>query len=188
MFGHHGGDVGVMVLHRADRAAVGVAMGPMRGPVQRMSVGHQHIRIDAGQRAQVSLRGVERRQRGEVVHVPNVLAEPGVPTVGDRHRVLQVRADRQCRRQSNRQRHGKRGIAAGPADRQLGTLDDANHGVVARNKDRPVMHQPAVGEVGQARHGVVVVITDRFSAKVSRCHHQHVGTGLVAGQPEQQNV
>ena len=63
-----------------------------------MPVGDEHLGRTPVIALQVARRGVERLQRGEVVHVADVRRQPGVAPVADAERVLQVAADRQRRR------------------------------------------------------------------------------------------
>ena len=81
------------------------------------------------------------------------------------------------------------GSGAYPRERLIGnstTVDHPHDGVVARHQDRPVVHQPAVGELRKPFQRIIVGEADRLSAEVARCHHQCRRAGLVAGQPEQQ--
>ena len=50
------------------------------------------------------------------------------------------------------------------------------------------MHQPAVGEVREPGECIVVVVADRFTAKVTRRHDQHSRAGLVAVDAEQEHM
>ena len=87
-----------MVLD-ADQLTRGpVLLGPASAPVARMPVGNQHLRLDAGEHAEVGLRRVEREQGGQVVHVADVPTHPGVATLTDAAGVLQVGPDRERRR------------------------------------------------------------------------------------------
>ena len=162
-----------------------------------MRVGDKHLRIHPGKCPQVLLCRVERRQRREVVHVADVLAQPGVLSVGDRQCVFEVGADRKGRRQRQRQRDGQWRVSAGAPDRQLdglipivGTADryHAHDGVVAGHEDRAVVHQPAVGQLRKPFQCIIIGEADRLSAEVARCHHECCGAGLVTGQPEEQRV
>ena len=166
VFGHHRRDMRVVVLHGSDRSACGVAVRPRGGPVQRMCVGDKHLRCDRGQLLQVPLCRVERGQRREVVHVADVLAQPGVLPVRDRHGVLQVGADGQRRRHRHRQARwaaARIRASAGSAVRRPPTT--RIDGVVARHQDRAVVHQPAVGEVRKPFERIVVGETDRLTAR-----------------------
>ena len=89
---------------------------------------------------------------------------------------------------ADRQRDRQRRVSAGAPDRQLDTVDHPHDRVVARHQDRPVMHQPAVGEPRKPFERIVVGEADRLTAEVARRHHQCSRAGLVAGQPEQQHV
>jgi hypothetical protein len=127
----------------------------------------------------VQLGGVERRQRGEVVHVADVLAQPRVSALGDGKRVLQVGADRKSRRHVDGQGDGQRGVTAGSPDGQLEGVHYPHDGVVARHQDLPVVHQPSVGQARKPRQRVVFGETDRLATEVARRHHQNLRTWLV---------
>ena len=153
-----------------------------------MRVGDKHIRGDTGQRLQMRLSRIERRQGGEVVHVADVLAQPGVLSVGDRHGVLQVCSHGQCRRHRDRQRDGQRRVSARAPDRQLDAVDHPHDRVIAGHQDGPVVHQPAVGEVRKPVEGIVIGEADRLATQIARRHHQRRRSRLIARQPEQQDV
>ena len=154
-----------------------------------MCVGDKHLRGDRGQFLQVPLCRVERGQRRQVVHVTDVLAQPRILSVRDRHGVLEVGADGQRRRYRHRKRDRQRRVTARAPDRQVRRRTTTPHdGVVARDQDRPIMHQPAVGQLRKPFERIIVGVADRLSAEVARCHHERRRAGLVAGQPEEQRV
>ena len=95
VFGHDGGDVGVVVLHRPDRSPVGIAARPGGGAVTGVCVGDKIRGVHSRQFPQVPLGRVECGQGGQVVHVADVLTQPRVLALGNGQRVLQVGADRQ---------------------------------------------------------------------------------------------
>ena len=86
------------------------------------------------------------------------------------------------------QRDGQRCVSAGAPDRKFAVAHDAHDGVVARDQDLPVMHQPAIGELRKPFQRIVVGVADRLTAEIARGHHQCGRAGLVAGQPEEQRV
>ncbi len=89
----------------------------------------------------------------------------------------------------HRQRDGQRCVSAGAPDRQLDCRTTTRtHGVVARDQDLPVVHQPAIGQLRKPFQRIVVGEADRLTAEIARGHHQCGRAGLVAGQPEEQRV
>ena len=125
VLGHHRCDVRMVMLHVPDWFGAAVATRPCGGAVSGMAVSDHDLGVDARECAQVPLGRVERRERGEVVHVADVLAQPRVPALGDGQRVLQVGADRQRRRHVDGQGDGQRGVPAGSPDGQLDGPDSA---------------------------------------------------------------
>ena len=61
-------------------------------------------------------------------------------------------------------------------------------GVVARDQDRAVVHQPAIREMRKPFERIVVGEADRFTGQVAGGHHQYGRARLVAGQAEEQRV
>jgi hypothetical protein len=153
-----------------------------------MPVGHQDFRPYPGQLGQVPLGAGERVDGAHVVHVADVLADPGVSAAGERAGVLQVGAGGQHRRHLERQGQRQRRVPPGAADRQLCPGDVPAHRIVARHPDAAVVAQPGVGQRGEPGQRIGVVGDDRLAGQIAGGHHQHVRTGWVAGQPEQQHV
>jgi hypothetical protein len=84
---------------------------------------------------------------------------------------------------------GQRRVPAGPPDRQLRPVQHADHGVVARDVDGPVVREHRVGEPRQAAGRVVVIEAQRLFADVGARHHQRVRHRLtVARDPGEQQV
>ena len=161
-----------------------------------MRVRDKDFGCDSGQRLEVSFGGVEGRQRGQVVHVADVLAQPRVLPVGDRQGVLQIATDGQRRRHRHRQRHRQRRVAAGPPDRAvrphlIGVSDTLTTRTTESSQGtrmaRSCISQPSARCESRCER-IVVGEADRFAAEIARRHHQHGRARLVAGQPEQQCV
>lgn len=106
VLGHRRGDMGVVVLHLAQRqsALLGGAPCPQGGAVAGMPVGDQQARCDGGEVRQMAGGPLEGVQGGQVVHVPDVRGQPGVAAVPGAEGVLQVAAHGQRRDHRNRQR------------------------------------------------------------------------------------
>ena len=133
-------------------------------------------------------RAVEGLQRREVVHVADVRRQPGVPTVADAERVLQVAADRQRR------------VHRPPAARPAAARSRASGAPAAgagRRGARPSRRTGTwigrswasqASASGEPDAGRGVVGDDRLAGEVAAGHHQHPRAGRVARQPEQQVV
>lgn len=136
---HHGRDVRVVVLHGADRPPGRVGASPVAGVVAGVAVGHQPGGRHPGEVLQMFLGPGQSADRGQVVHVADVLAQPGVAALGQRTGVLQVGAHGERRGHVEGQRERQRGVSARAAQRQLGTGGPAADRVVARHMDAPVV-------------------------------------------------
>ncbi len=118
---HHRRDVRVVVLHQVDRPVRRRGAGPAAGPVAGVPVGDQPRRADPGEHLEVPLGAGQRVERGDVVHVADVLADPGVPAARRRRRCS---SGRRRRRASAARRTAARSAAArtrgtgGPAARR----------------------------------------------------------------------
>jgi len=153
-----------------------------------VAVGHELFRNHPRERLEVLLRPGERLDGGQVVHVPDVLAEPRIPSGRDRAGVLEVTADGEGGTDLERQRHRQRGKPAGAAHRQLDAADDAGDRVVAGHVDPTVVGQPDVDERCKPHHRLIVIGDDRLPRGVARGHHEDVGAWGVCVDPEEQGV
>lgn len=163
---HHGRDVRVVVLHRADRPAGGVGAGPLAGVVAGVPVGHQTGRPHTGETLQVLLGPGQGANGGQIVHVADVLAEPGVAALGQGEGVLQVGAHGERRRDVERQRERQRCVPARSAEREFGAGHVPADGVVARHVDPPVVPQPRVDQRLQYGQRRLVVGDDRLARQI----------------------
>ena len=175
MLAHHRGDVGVVVLHRADRPARGVLARPGGGAVARVRVGDQQPGSDAGQLLEVPLGGGRAP--------PGWRGRRGRRCAGSARRSGRRRA-RRCssgRRPTastgvdlERQGHRQRGVAAGAAHGQLGAADDPGDRVVARHVDR-AGRGAATRRRGRraGRRASSSSVTIGSPDEVAGGHHQH---------------
>ena len=161
---------------------------PRSAAVARMSVRHQQFGRHVGHRGQLVGGRGEGLQRGEVVHVTDVPAQPGVSAGADREGVLQVAAGGQRRPDRHRHRDRQGCVAARPAHRKLIMVDHPEDGVVAGHLDRSVVLEPAVGEGLEAHPGVLIIGDDRLAGQIAAGHHQDAGPRRVTGQAEQEPV
>ena len=80
----------------------------------------------------------------------------------DRHRTWQRELDRRGR------------VASRPPQRQLAPRDDPCHRIVAAEMNRPVVRQEEVGDAGQPRDRVFVLVGDRLIGRVAAGHDQRL--------------
>ncbi|CAM5687589.1 hypothetical protein SAFG77S_04908 [Streptomyces afghaniensis] len=135
------------------------------------------------------LRPPGRLQGGQIAHVADVRAEPGVVALAEAQGVLQIAAhgERGPRRDRQPQRAGH--IPPGPAQHLLGAVGaHPQQGVVTGRGDGPVVGEPRVGQPGEPDQCLVVVRDDRFAGTVAAGHDQHARSRRIAGQAEQQGV
>ena len=178
VLGHHRRDVGVVVLHFG-HGVRGSAFGPSFRLVARVRIRGQPRRPDVVQVGELTGRALEGRPRLDAAHVADVLAHEGVLARGEAERVLQLTPDRERRtcREGESERH--RGVAPGTSQWQLvpAVPVDLEHGVVARDVDRPVVEQPRLGDAPQPSPGVFILVADGLVGQVATRHDQHVGHG-----------
>lgn len=109
---HDRRDVRVVVLHGAHGPPRRTVAGPVAGPVAGMAVRDQQRGHHPGEFFEVPLRAGQGVDRGQVVHVADVLAQPGIAALAQGAGVLQVRAHGERRRYVEGQRERQRGIPA----------------------------------------------------------------------------
>lgn len=103
VFAHHRRDMGVMVLDGPHRAVARMSAGPFGGSVARMRIRGELTRAHAGQFLEMAFGGVEGSQGRQIVHITDVLTQPGIPSLGDSAGVLEVGAHGERRRDRCRQ-------------------------------------------------------------------------------------
>jgi hypothetical protein len=109
--------------------------------------------------------------------------------VDEAERVLQFAADSQHRGAVATEVDGQRCVPARAANRQLPTVDDADHRVVARHVDRPVVVERRVAECRKTRRGIVFGEADGLVGAVGTGEHQRVGhLGIGSGDRREQQV
>ena len=189
VLGHHRGDVRVVVLHRAAPAGRRRARGPSRRTGSR-GAGRRPAapgRTPVSARRCVAVRS-SASSGGEVVHVADVLAEPGVAALGDAAGVLQVGADRQRRpRPSN---GSATGSGAYPRERRIGSSAPSTTRTPSRRRargSRRSWRSQASAMRREPLQRLGVVGDDRLAGQVAGRHHQHVGPG-ASPRAEQQRV
>ena len=96
-----------------------------------------------------------------------MLAQEQIAVGGQCHRVLEIGADSQDRRQRLVDAHRQRGVAAGAAQDQLALLHDAHDRVVHVAADRTVVHQQQVGDRPEPPQRVPLVDADRLVGQVA---------------------
>ena len=169
---HARGGVGVMVLD-ADQWTIEIE-GELRREVLRVEVVGDEVGDHAVQRRQVIDRLEERRVRGDVFEVADVVAGDHVAALGHRHRVLQLGPDGEDgdARRIERQGERLRSVATRAAQQLHSPGHRPRHGVVAADVDRPVVAEQPVGQRTQSGDGVVVLVGDRLVAEVAAGHHE----------------
>ena len=132
----------------AHRPARGIAVRPRGGAVARVRVGDHDVPGATPVRcSRCRSARVERRQRGQVVHVADVLAQPGVPALARPRRCSSGRRRRPAsaaRRPAARPAAARSRASGGPAARAPSTTrtTESSHGTwIGRS-----WQQPAVGE------------------------------------------
>ena len=172
MFGHDGDDVRVVVLHEDDVIRAGTCLGPVTSVVAGMRIRDGALRFDLVHVAELLDRTLEGDERLRAPHVADVLAHPRVVTSREAKGVLELAPDRQRRRDAGGQPNRQRRVAARAADRQFVTVDQADHRVVARHMDRPVVTDPCIGDAPQPLPSVRVLEADRLVGEVAARHHE----------------
>ncbi len=87
-----------------------------------------------------------------------------------------------------RQRDPGRHVAARAADRPRPARRDAHDRVVGAHVDRPVVQEERLGDAGQPRDGVLVVVGDRLVGDVAARHHQRHAVAVGQQQVVQRRV
>ncbi len=186
MFGHAGGDVGVMMLD-GDEGQVafrGPLFGPFGGEVAGVQVVDDGLGLDLEGAHEVVEGLAEEVEAGEVFKIAEVLALIGEAAAGEGEDIFEMAADGEERRGVERKRDGKRNKAAGAADELRSAVDDGGDGVVATLKDFAIVEEEGVGDGGKASAGFVVVDGDGLFAEVGGGHDE----GLDARVCEEQMV
>ncbi len=177
VLGHDRGDVGVVVLDFDDELAM-VRSGPGRGAVAGVTVGGDHLRGDGGVLLELIDTAFEGLDRLEVLHVPQVLAHPGVRGRCQADRVLQFATHRQDVASGRAHRNRQGSEAPGAPDGQDGLAHDPNDRVVTRDVDRPVVGEPGVAQMVEPLRGGGVVERDRLAVDVATRHDQRWSAGV----------
>ena len=175
--------VGVMMLDVADRTAGCVGGGPPAGLVAGVAVGGEELGADAGQRLEVRRGGFEGLLSAEVVHVADVLGQPGPAGARDAQGVLQVAADREHGRHAERQVDRQRRVTARPADRKLRLVHDPHDGVVAATWMGRSWVSQASARPARPFPGLVVVGDQRLAGRLPLVMTSAAGPGGSPGKP-----
>ena len=142
VFGHRGGDVGVVVLDAHERAGpAALPVGPPGGAVAGVPVGDQRRGPYAGRSTPAARSARSKaRWRAEVVHVADVRGQPGPPA---------RRRGRRCS-SGRRRRRGPAARAAGRVQRQRGVAARAaDRQRLARRRPGPRSRRTARGSAGR---------------------------------------
>ncbi len=169
---HDGREMGMVMLDQRDVASV-LLFGPPSGLVAGVGVGDDGRWVDAVHVVELAHRPLEGGQRLEAAHVADVLADPGRTTRGQAERVLQLTPHGEHRRHLEGQADGEGGIAPGTPDGEDVTVTHPHHRVVARHVDGPVVEQPGVRDVPEARPGVRILVADGLVGEVPARHDEH---------------
>ncbi len=103
-----------------------------------------------------------------------MLAHERLPINDQRHRILEIRAEREYRAIGGNRRDG-RGRVASSATEHHGARGTASHDrVLDPACDRPLAHEEGVGDAGESLRRVLVLVGDRLARAVGARHDQHV--------------
>ena len=175
VLGHHRCDVRMVMLHLDNRSSV--ALRPRRRQIPRVEIGGDRLRFNPEQVSEVAHGVVESGERLEVLHVPDVLAHESVPAGGEAERRLQFATGCEDGRNLEGKRNRERCIAAGPADRVFGAVEDPHHRVVTRDADIAIVEHEGVGNPVESIESLCVVGDDGFLGQIARRHHPDVARG-----------
>ena len=162
----------VLHPHERDAAARGEPRRPVGREVARVQVGHHRLRDDIEQAQKVGCSTVEGIECLESGHVADVLAHHGHVVPGHADRRLEFAADRQHGGASAGEPDRQGRVAARAADRRHPAGDAADHRVVARHVDRPVVEEECIHERREPHGCVGIGVGDRLLSEVAGGHHQ----------------
>ena len=179
MFGHHRGDVGVMVLHAPGRDAPSgrETRGVARAPEIGMQVVCDQRRLHVEDREQVGDRLVLRHAGRRVVELADVLRHERFVAARDADGVLVVAADGDDRRAGGGEPDRARCVAAGAADELecAAVRPRAQHAVVAADHDIAIVHDEGVGNAFEPGDRFAVAGDQRLAGRIGAGHHQREG-------------
>ena len=191
VLGHHRGDVGVVVLHRAHRPPAACARahagGAVAGVARRRRAAPARTPVSASRWRSVAR---QRLDACQVVHVADVLADPGVAALARRRRCS---SGRRRRPGSGRPSNGSAsGSGAYPRERRTGSstpptsrLTESSHGTWIGRSCR----SQRVGQRREPAHRASSSsVTIGSPDEVARGHHQGVRARQVLVEAEQQDV
>ena len=171
MLGEDAGDVRVVVLH-GHPFDVLHRLRVARGEVIGVQVVRDDGRLDLKDAPQVRRDLLEEVERHRALEVAQVLAEEGVPALGEAERALQLGARRQRSGPVALQNDRERDVPARPAQNAFPAGHDARDGVVAAGVNPPVMDEEGIRDSLQPLDGLIVGDADRLVREVRACHHE----------------
>ena len=183
--GERRSDVGVVVLDLDERRPVG--LGALARPLRAQILGVEVAGEDVGVQAEQGAVAVERLEPGGerlgVLEVADMLRDERLVGAGHAERRLLLGAAGEHAGQlaplglrGEGQARGRRGDAARAAHRLRLRPHHAHHGVVVARPDGPVVAEPGVRDVDEARHRDLVVADDGLVGEVAARHDErHAG-------------
>jgi len=115
---------------------------------------------------------LEESKASEVFEIAEVLALIGKATAGEGEDALQMASDGEKRRDVERELDAERDKTAGAADELRGSIDQGDYRIVAALKNLAVMHEKHVGDIAEARAGLMVIDGDGLFAQIGGGHDE----------------